>query len=292
MRIGIIGGGSIGLLFAYYLSQLYEVTLYTKTIEQAEAIEENGIHLICNTKTHKGSVKSEWFEKWSGVEELTIIAVKQYHLNKVIERIIERQSKNTDFIFLQNGMGHLKFLNKLYTNNIYIGSVEHGAYKKNLYTVLHNGIGETKLALYKGNMSLPSSISSIPNFSICFELDYLEMLLKKLVVNAIINPLTALLDVTNGELINNEHYSSAAKDLFIEIAEVLTLENRETYFQQVVEVCRRTSENRSSMLKDLESNRPTEIDAIIGYILEEAEKKNIKAPISRMLYFCIKGSER
>jgi 2-dehydropantoate 2-reductase len=83
-----------------------------------------------------------------------------------------------------------------------------------------------------------------------------------------------------------------AQNYFSEIAAILQLTNKENYFRQVLEVCQRTSNNRSSMLKDIEQKSQTEVDSIIGFILEEAEKKKIKAPISQMLYDFIKGSER
>lgn len=292
MRIGIIGGGSIGLLFSYYLSERYDVTLYTKTVGQADAIRHNGLQLKSNSQIHRRDVKTNTIENWHGNEDLTFIAVKQYHLNLLIRQMQESQTEKTDFVFLQNGMGHLKFLELLNSETIYVSTVEHGAYKSNSFTVEHNGIGQTKLALYKGTKTLPDSIFFIPGFPIVFESDYYEMLIKKLVINAIINPLTAILRVTNGAIIENEHYLRVAQNLFSEIAEILNLENGESYFHMVIEVCRRTSNNRSSMLKDIEQNSQTEVDSIIGFILEEAERKKIKAPINQMLYECIKGSER
>ncbi|MEM5593669.1 ketopantoate reductase C-terminal domain-containing protein [Niallia circulans] len=41
-----------------------------------------------------------------------------------------------------------------------------------------------------------------------------------------------------------------------------------------MEVVGKTALNKSSMLKDMEAGRPTEIDAILGYIIEEAKRKN------------------
>lgn len=292
MRIGIIGGGSIGLLFSYYLSEHFDVTLYSRTLGQVESIHQNGIQLISNGLTHCRSVKSNTFDHWSGKEELTLIAVKQYHLNDIVKCMREQQSQDSEIVFLQNGMGHIKLLNKLSANTIYVSTVEHGANKKNHFTVEHNGIGLTKLAVYKGKGTLPDSIFTITDFPIVMESDYYEMLINKLIINAIINPITALLRVTNGEIIRNERYFSAAKNLFAEVSEILNLKNSESYFQQVVEVCQNTSENRSSMLKDIESHRPTEIDAIIGFILEEADRKKIQAPVCKMLYLLLKGSER
>lgn len=45
MKIGIIGGGSVGLLCAYYLSLHHEVTVVTRRKEQAAAIQSEGIRL-------------------------------------------------------------------------------------------------------------------------------------------------------------------------------------------------------------------------------------------------------
>jgi 2-dehydropantoate 2-reductase len=292
MRIGIIGGGSIGLLFAYYLSERFNVTIYTKTVVQAEEINQNGLFLVRSSKVHKTNVTSQCFDQWSGKEDLTFIAVKQYQLPDMIKQINIQQTQSTNFVFLQNGMGHLKLLKQLSAKTIYLSSVEHGAYKKYQNTVEHNGVGQARIALYQGELSLPTSIFSISHFPIVMEQDYYEMLLKKLVVNAIINPLTALLHVTNGEIIQNKHYFMVATNLFNEVVGILNIENSESYFNQVLEVCYNTSANRSSMLKDIEANRPTEIDAIVGYIIEEAEKKKMNAPICQMLYHFIKGSER
>jgi 2-dehydropantoate 2-reductase len=292
MRIGIIGGGSIGLLFSYYLGERYDVTLYTRTLDQAEAIRQNGLQLIGNGQIHKSEVKTNTIENWHGNEDITFIAVKQYHLSTLIEFLLERQIGKTIFIFLQNGMGHLKLLHLLNEETIYVSTVEHGAYKINPFTIEHNGIGQTKLAIYKGVKTIPDSLFFIPEFPIVFESDYYEMLIRKLVINAIINPLTAVLRVPNGEIIQNEHYLRVAQNYFSEITSILQLTNEENYFRQVLEVCQRTSNNRSSMLKDIEQRSQTEVDSIIGFILEEAEKKKIKAPISQMLYDFIKGSER
>lgn len=292
MNIGIIGGGSIGLLFAYYLSEQYDVTLYTNTKYQSDEIIQNGIYLIHNESKSIRRVKTKSFEGWSGQEALTIVAVKQYHLEHLVNLLAAKQTKNTDYVFLQNGMGHLKLLKNLYANTIFVSSVEHGAYKKSSFEVEHNGIGQTKLALYQGEISLPPSFFTNPNFPIILEDDYFEMLVRKLVANAIINPLTGLLKVPNGEIIRNKDYFSIVKNLFGEIEVVLKLERGDRYFQQVIEICQKTAGNRSSMLKDLEANRPTEVDAILGYILDEAEMNKINAPICKTLYHLIKGSEK
>ncbi len=117
------------------------------------------------------------------------------------------------------------------------------------------------------------------------------MLQNKLIVNAVINPLTAILQVNNGELIKNQYYLQVLKKLFSEISTVLTLENAEEHLQQIIDICKNTSENRSSMLKDIEANRMTEVDAILGFILGEAQRKEMKSPNIETFYYLIKGKE-
>lgn len=291
MKIGIIGGGSIGLLYAYYLSEFYDITLYTKTIEQVRAINTAGVHLKGNNQEDNRLIKSKLFNEWSGEEDLTIVAVKQYHIDQIVNQIIKQQQCKTQFLFLQNGMGHLKLLKALEPQTVYLCSVEHGAMRNNYNTVEHKGIGQTKIAIFQGVQDLPASFYEIPNFPVTFEKDYYEMLLKKLIVNAIINPLTALLKIKNGQIIENGHFFSVAKSIFTEIARVFYLNNTDLYFQYFLEVCHNTAENQSSMYKDIEASRPTEIDAILGYIIEEAASRNIETPICQTMYQFIKGKE-
>jgi 2-dehydropantoate 2-reductase len=58
---------------------------------------------------------------------------------------------------------------------------------------------------------------------------------------------------------------------------------------QVAEVARRTAENRSSMLQDVERGRPTEIDAINGAIALEGERLGVPTPVNRMLWNLVRS---
>jgi 2-dehydropantoate 2-reductase len=293
MRIGVIGAGSIGLLYAAYLSKTCQVTVFTKTVEQAAEINKNGIILEKKGCILRFNINASQIDQWTGREDLTIVAVKQYQIAEIISQIGGVNNKPINILFLQNGMSHLKQLSSLAGNNLFVGSVEHGAYKENAYTVRHNGEGVTNLALVSGDSaSLEALAYSVPaDFPVCLQENYYEMLLSKLIVNAIINPLTAILQVQNGLLIKDNDYFCVLKDLFAEIAFILDLANPEVYLQKVIDVCSTTAFNRSSMLKDIESGRKTEVDAILGFLLEEAQSKEKQAPIIRSLYHLVKGKE-
>jgi 2-dehydropantoate 2-reductase len=79
--------------------------------------------------------------------------------------------------------------------------------------------------------------------------------------------------------------------LFEEIAAVLKLDSAFNYWENALGVCSRTSTNQSSMLKDIQKGRQTEIDAILGYIQTQAAEKRTSTPIVDFLYGSIKGIE-
>lgn len=295
MNIAIIGGGSIGLLYARYLSEYYTVCLYVKSNEQKNKINNEGLQFEKDGHTWMIPVQVRLISEWEAEEDLAIITVKQYHLPEVMNILTKTlTTKSCSLLFLQNGMGHLKWLDTIRAKNIYVASVEHGANRMFSNRVIHTGAGMTKVAMYKGESLdyLEKLVEDCQElFPFIIEGDYQEMLVKKLVVNSIINPMTAVLKIPNGDLLENPHYYTICKELFKEICNVLDIPNEVEMFSYIENICRRTAANRSSMLQDLDAKRPTEVDAILGYILERAEGQMIDAPIVRTFYRLIKGRE-
>ncbi|AFI28191.1 MULTISPECIES: 2-dehydropantoate 2-reductase [unclassified Bacillus (in: firmicutes)] len=291
MKIAIIGGGSVGLLCAYYLSLDHDVTVVTRRQEQAAAIQSEGIRLYkggeefsadCNADTR---INSDF--------DLLVVTVKQHQLQSVFPSL-ERIGK-TNILFLQNGMGHIHNLKDWHVgHSIYVGIVEHGAVRKSDTAVDHTGLGAIKWSAFDGE---PDRLNILfkhnhSDFPICYETDWYRLLTGKLIVNACINPLTALLQVKNGDLLTTPAYLAFMKLVFQEACRILRLENEEEAWERVQAVCRLTKENRSSMLVDVIEGRKTEADAIIGYLLKEASLHGIDAVHLAFLYGSIKALER
>lgn len=289
MNIGIIGGGSIGLLFAAYLSDTYETTLYTRTKEQADELMELGVTLKRDGFTMINRVKAVPISMGITDHNLLFIAVKQYHFEDVFPII---QDIVIPLVFLQNGYSHIKMMKEVASKEIYVGVVEHGALKQGSTKVEHTGIGMTRIAVYSGHLdNFPLFHGDVGTFPFIAEKDYQEMLQKKLLVNAMINPLTAILKVENGKLIDNPHLYALFKKYFEELSNIFELENSEHVLCHIEQVCLATSKNRSSMLKDIESGRRTEIDAITGQIMETAIEREKPYEMTAFIYSLVKGME-
>ncbi|MGY0692285.1 2-dehydropantoate 2-reductase [Virgibacillus sp. FSP13] len=286
MKIGVIGGGSIGLLLSWYLSGVHEVTIYVRRNQQKKSINEYG---VCQTQHSDSRTVKALLTEELRQEDCYIVCVKQPQLTNVMSYITKLGSK-APFIFLQNGMAHIDQVKKL-AAPVFLGIVEHGAQRLNSCTVAHTGQGLIKLATYDEELEMLKTVVTNlnqPNFPIQMENDWLSMLSEKLVVNAVINPLTALFEVSNGEVIHNPYIVTIAKELCLEASMVLELPFLEQW-KHVLAVAEKTKENVSSMWKDLQENQQTENEAISGFLLNHS-KQNI--PYTSFVYNSMKALER
>jgi 2-dehydropantoate 2-reductase len=290
MKIGIIGAGAVGMLVGAYLKKEgLTVTFYTRREDQANNLRQNGLMCIKEGVENHYSVHAVPLQNGIGDEDILLVAVKQYHLS-YIQPYLATATCQT-ILFLQNGMGHVPFIQTLPQMNIGIGIVEHGAYKHNDTTVEHTGAGSLKIGTLKGCLQSFLRYHD-EDFPFIHEESWEEIMKRKLLVNAVINPLTALYRVENGVLLQNEYYYAVMRQLFDEVFHVIGSEDREGCWHHICLICKRTTLNRSSMLRDIDEGHQTEIDAILGYIIDEAKKKNISIPVTMCIYHSVKGIER
>jgi 2-dehydropantoate 2-reductase len=108
----------------------------------------------------------------------------------------------------------------------------------------------------------------------------------KLLINVGINAITALTGIKNGELLDLEATQALSKAAVEEAAAVAKAQNiavREDIVAHVLEVARATGGNRSSMGQDVDNHRLTEIGAINGVVVEEANRLGMPAPVNKTL---------
>ncbi|HPL19184.1 MAG TPA: 2-dehydropantoate 2-reductase, partial [Spirochaetota bacterium] len=117
----------------------------------------------------------------------------------------------------------------------------------------------------------------------------------KVLVNAGINALTAILQVRNGQLLEIETARTLMKDLVLEACEVIARKgvalSDTDPVSRVEEVCRRTEDNYSSMCIDIKHGRRTEIDFINGAIVREGRAFGLACPYNDAVTKMVKGLE-
>ncbi|MGM7635940.1 2-dehydropantoate 2-reductase [Bacillus sp. Hm123] len=294
MGIGIIGGGAIGLLFATQMTEMDSTIVFTKTVEQARTLSEQGITRIEDEQTVTRYVQADITEHMRDYQlDLLFIAVKQYQLPNILP-YLQQISDDVPFVFLQNGMGHLQELDRLTHKHLYVATVEHGVLRTDMTMIGVRGRNRTNISVYRGEEQKLSPFLKLfeETFPFVWRENPRTMLLEKLAANVVINPLTAVLKVTNGELMTNSAFLKLAQTIFIEFLAVFQNDVQETLWTNIEQICLKTANNRSSMLSDLEKGQQTEVEAIVGYVLNEAAKKEVDVPLLQTLYWMIKGLEK
>jgi 2-dehydropantoate 2-reductase len=131
------------------------------------------------------------------------------------------------------------------------------------------------------------------NFNLQIVDDAQSLIWGKLVINAAINPLTALLRIPNGELLARPITRKMMASLARETAEVAAAEHVSLPFSNPVsaveDVARKTAKNHSSMFQDVRRGAPTEIDAICGAVTKRAELHGIDTPFNRTCWRLVRA---
>jgi 2-dehydropantoate 2-reductase len=116
----------------------------------------------------------------------------------------------------------------------------------------------------------------------------------KLAANCAINPLSALLRVPNGRLIEDAAARATLAAVAREVGAVaaaLGIRLADDPAAAAEEVARLTAHNRSSMLQDVERGVATEIDVLNGAVVREAERLGVAVPENRRLLAAVHALE-
>jgi 2-dehydropantoate 2-reductase len=122
-----------------------------------------------------------------------------------------------------------------------------------------------------------------------------DLVWDKLFINIGINALTALTGLKNGQLLDHPETLRLVEALVSEAVEVARKKGifiKENPLEKVKAVAEATRQNRSSMGQDFDYKRRTEIDAINGAVVGEAEQLGISVPYNRMITDLIKVIEK
>lgn len=262
--------------------------LVSRSEDQAEAIRNAGATVNAAGYTFQEFIHAVGSEQLTAYdfEEIDVLvnSLKQTNLPGWFdqnESIIPKEIKESvPFLFLQNGMGHVEEAVKRGYLEAVPAIVTHGIMKQSPTAVEHTGKGAMIMDL-SVNKKLVRMIHHEPEHPVHQTENVEDYQMKKLIVNAVVNPITALYGIRNGKLIEDERLLAIGKSIFEEAAPILHLADDDWSF--VLEVLRKTAKNESSMKVDIDKGRKTEVDAILGFIINEGEKSGLPVPVIRKI---------
>lgn len=282
-------------LFAARFSAVgVSVTILGSWAAGIEALQQRGVTLV----TGDGSQNTYPVRAISNPVDCqdvhsALVLVKSWQTKRIADQLAACLSPEGIALTLQNGLGNREILVQvLGKDRVALGVTTIGA------NLLAPGVvklaGEGVITLGE-HPRLEAIAGQLKKAGFVVEsLSNLESLLwGKLIINAAINPLTALFEIPNGALVDNPYARRTMKEVVTEAVAVASALGIPLPFADAMEVVetvvRRTAENRSSMLQDVQRGAPTEIDAICGAIVLAGEKVGVETPVNRLLWQLIKA---
>ncbi|WP_434525681.1 2-dehydropantoate 2-reductase [Photorhabdus asymbiotica] len=289
MKITVLGCGAIGKLWLTALSrQKHQVQGWLKTSQSYLSVYINEI----NGEVFNQSIPTNNNDHLAN-SELLIVCLKAWQVADAVNSLLPKLSPDCPILLLHNGMGTQEELLSA-PNPILLGITTHGAYQ-NDQQVYHTASGLTYIGSATPNATGFNSLAnvlhqSLPN--VTWHDQILSISWLKLAANCVINPLTALYECRNGDLL---HYPEQLNILCEEIIQVMqrenmhaSIDNLTTYVYDVIDL---TAKNYSSMLQDIRAKRRTEIDYITGYLLHRSRAHGLATPENTRIYNLIKHKE-
>jgi 2-dehydropantoate 2-reductase len=267
----IVGSGAMACFFAARLSKVMRVAMLGTWQAGLEALESQGVRFV-EMDGQETRAKVEVLRKVDPERrfKVALVLVKSWQTKRATGDLLGCLDEDGVALTLQNGLGNVEILSEnLGEERVSLGVTTNGATLLGPGLVRHGGEGTTYLSI-KPSLDRLAADFLEAGLLVVREQDLQALVWTKLAVNAAINPLTALLEVPNGKLLDHEparELMTAAANEVAALADALGIElttDDPAAFSQ--EVAKRTAANLSSMLQDIQRAAPTEIDAICGEI--------------------------
>ncbi len=280
-NILIVGTGALATLFAARLAQAdNQITMLGSWKEGLDALCRHGARLVDENGNERSfAVKAiSDPQDCRGIQH-ALVLVKAWQTERVATQLKECLADDGLAVTLQNGLGNRETLaRRLGLGRVALGTTTTGATLLDPGRVRAGGEGTLSIERNPALGPVEAALKSA-HFHVEIVEDAQSLVWGKLVINAAINPLTALLQVPNGELLERPSAREMMRTLAEEVARVAAAEKIRLPFPDPVavaeEVARKTAANYSSMLQDVLRGAPTEIDAICGAVVQIGQKHNI-----------------
>ena len=292
-RIIIVGPGALGCGMAALLSQRgADVALLDYRPERAAELRRAGIRVEQEGRRDMARVEVSASARELGHAALLVVLVKAYATAQAAAHALPLVERETAVLTLQNGLGNYEALAAhMPPRQVLAGTVVMGCAAEGVGQARISGVGPIALGSPFGNDELAHRVADLLGELWPHEVNVEERietaLWRKVIINAAINPLTALTGLRNGALLEDEGLRRALALIAREarmVAAACGVEGLPADPAPVVEeVCRLTAQNRSSMLQDVTAGRRTEIEQICGEVARRAEAAGIEAPLCELL---------
>jgi 2-dehydropantoate 2-reductase len=296
--VTIVGCGALGSLLAVRLIENgLTVQVFQRDGDQLAALRQPGITIEGDGPLSPRNVALDTVSadpSQMARSRLVIVLVKSYNTSS-LEPVRKFLADDGVVLTLQNGLGNSETLADFFgSGRVAAGVATYGAFRTAPGTIAWGGDGQVSFGPWDSRQdhSWIARWLTKGSLNVAYQSDPRPALWRKLIMNAMVNPVTALTRMRNGQMLESPWTIELMQGLGNEAVTAAARAGIELDFDQAWETLqenlRLTGANRNSMLQDIEAGRRTEIDAILGSILRYATN-DADFPVTRTVYQLIKA---
>lgn len=315
MRSVIVGAGAIGAYVGACMARAGEdVTLFARGAH-LKAMQQNGVLVRTADGDWRAHPKISGDLESIGPVEVVFLAMKAHSLPDLAPRLPPLFGENTAVVSMQNGVPWWFFdvpgvpysglhLNRIDPDGVISKSIESrrviGSIVYLASEIVEPGVvrhvESNRISLGEPDGGRSDRTRDVAGALIAAGLKapvtthLRSEIWVKLLGNMAFNPISALTGATLVRIATNPPTRELVSEMMREaviLAEKLGLDLPVTIDQRIAGAAK-IGEHKTSMLQDLESGRPLELEAITGAVLEIGEKLGVPMPHTRSVYACTK----
>ncbi len=297
VKVGIIGSGAMGTLFGFHLAQHCDVTMLDTNPETIAVIEREG---LCVNDGPPRKVQVAHSPRDLFASGVLFLFVKAVDTLRALRPFAGELNPSAPIVSLQNGVGNEDAIKTALGGAV---PVVLGITTESSVTVSPGRVrsSEAGNTIIGSTSAAPATSRTIADLLTRSELrasvvyDIRPHLWGKLVANAAINALSALLDCDVGLIPRDPNAAHLAECLAEETASVaaamkinLPFVNPWQYVMQVIEL---GADSKSSMAFDFETGHPSEIDHLNGAVVAFGRRTGTSTPYNDAMVRLVKAKE-
>lgn len=308
-RVCVVGAGVIGSLYAGHLASVADVSVLTRRTEHASALVDDGLR-ISGKSDLAARVDATADAAQLPEFDLGIVATKATQLEDAA-RALAGRAPGATMMTIQNGLGAEELLRAhgdwpLVSAVTFMSGVRHSdthvEYELDTETWLGPFSGTTT---YEQAQEIEALLVSSGLHARAFP-DLRPAQWSKLIFNATVNTVAALTNLPHvgafAAVAGSTDLGRLVRDLMEEgkaVAAAAGVQLHEDPWEMNVHAVQRGETLAAeghyahvpSMLEDVRSGRPTEVDFITGALVREAERCGVPVPLHTAMYRLVKARE-
>ena len=293
MKIAVMGAGAVGCYYGGMLARAgHEVVLIGRP-RHVEAILSNGLLLETAAFTERVAVTAGTDPALASDADLVLCCVKSNDTAAAAAALASCVSGEAIVLSLQNGIGNSTELSVSLGRDAYPAVVYVAAEMADVGHVRHHGRGELVIGPSRYADALVELFAGA-GVTVQISDNVIGALWAKLVINCVLNALSAITRLPYGILAQCEGVEAVMRDVLAECEAVARAEGiklPDNLWETVESIVRSMPTQRSSTAQDLKRGKRSEIDHLNGYMVERGEALGVATPVNRTLHALVRALE-